>query len=262
VGAVATDSTTPSTTHPLDQPRGLAVDAKGNLYVANQGANQILIYSPNYVQQTAKTITANISKPTSVAFDPAGNLWVANYDSLSITEYAPNGTQIVAGTITEGITGPNSLAVDGLGDIWVQNNFSSVNIYAFNGTLLSTFIPESFIGGIAVHNQWFDWGGTSVLTRGEAATLVAGKCTFIIAQDDSEGLAAAFDNKGDLYVANATDAITFYDPNLDGSVWATLSFSPEGIAVDSVRGRVYVSDQSDNAIAVYGTNGVLLRTIQ
>ena len=43
-------------TKPLSYPRGLAVDGKGNLYVANSGGNDILVYNPNYVQVTAKTI--------------------------------------------------------------------------------------------------------------------------------------------------------------------------------------------------------------
>src|SRR5579863_1313529 len=49
----------------LSYPRGLAVDSKGNLYVANSGANNIVVYGPKYAQQTAKTITSNISNPTA-----------------------------------------------------------------------------------------------------------------------------------------------------------------------------------------------------
>ena len=33
-------------TKPLNSPQGLALDSKGNLYVANNGGNQILIYTP------------------------------------------------------------------------------------------------------------------------------------------------------------------------------------------------------------------------
>jgi DNA-binding beta-propeller fold protein YncE len=77
--------------HPLNSPQGLAVAANGNLYVANTGGNQVLVYSPAHAQLTAKTITANISSPASVAFDPSGNVWVANTASSSITEYSSNG---------------------------------------------------------------------------------------------------------------------------------------------------------------------------
>src|SRR5215469_1071894 len=56
-------------TQPLSYPKGLAVDSKGNLYVANSGGNDILIYNSSYVQITSATITSNISNPTGVAFD-------------------------------------------------------------------------------------------------------------------------------------------------------------------------------------------------
>lgn len=35
-------------TSALELLRGLAIDAKGNLYVANSVANNILVYSPSY----------------------------------------------------------------------------------------------------------------------------------------------------------------------------------------------------------------------
>src|SRR5271163_1086204 len=78
---------------PISFPRGLAVDAKGNLYVANSGGNDILIYNDSYVQTTSKTITQGVSNPTGVAIDSQGNLWVSNYGTSnggangSISEY-------------------------------------------------------------------------------------------------------------------------------------------------------------------------------
>jgi DNA-binding beta-propeller fold protein YncE len=44
--------------------------------------------------------------------------------------------------------------------------------------------------------------------------------------------------------------------------WPSLGFNGEGIAVDNVRGRVYISNQLGNSIAVYNTSGALLKTIQ
>lgn len=96
----------------LSYPKGLAVDGSGNVYVANSGGNEILVYNPTYVQQTGKTITKNISNPSGVAFDTAGNLWVANYGTSnggangSVAEYT-NGVQNTANIITNGILGPS-----------------------------------------------------------------------------------------------------------------------------------------------------------
>ena len=64
--------------NPLLNPRGLAVDAKGNLWVANKqggsaGIGNILAFNPDYERLTNKTITNAILDPTGVAFDAEGN---------------------------------------------------------------------------------------------------------------------------------------------------------------------------------------------
>src|SRR5579872_7058305 len=59
-------------TNPLNNPRGLAVDAKNNLYVANtlggaSGTGNVLVYSPTYVLQSTMTIKQDINLPIGVA---------------------------------------------------------------------------------------------------------------------------------------------------------------------------------------------------
>jgi hypothetical protein len=244
----------------LNGPRGLAVDSKGNLYVANQSGNEILIYNDKYKQQTGRTITTNISTPTSVALDPYGNIWVANYANSSITEYSSSGQQNTSATITGGINGPNSLAVDGLADIWVENSYESVNIYAADGSFIKTYSPNTPIFGIATRDQYFAWGGTNYVTRLVTGQYLAGNNDGLY-NDDDEGLACAFDAAGDLYVANANNTITYYNTAFDGYGFVNLSFAPAGIAVDSPRSRIYVSNQNGNSIAVYNTSGTLIHTI-
>src|SRR5579864_5543326 len=72
----------------LNQPNGLIFDDEGNLYVANAGSNQILIYDPQLVQKTS--ISAGLDFPVRLAFDSFGDLYVANFKSDSITVYDPD----------------------------------------------------------------------------------------------------------------------------------------------------------------------------
>src|SRR5579864_6253079 len=116
-------------TKPLNYPYGLALDAKGNLYVANSNGNDVLVYSPTYTQLTAKTITTNISSPTAVVIDPIGQIWIANGTTNSVTQYSSAGVQNTSNTITSGISNPNAMALDGISNLWVQDGFSSVTAY-------------------------------------------------------------------------------------------------------------------------------------
>jgi DNA-binding beta-propeller fold protein YncE len=260
-------------TNPLSYPKGLAVDSKGYLWVANSGDNNVLAFSPGYALQTADTITEGISNPSGVAFDPLGNLWVANYGTSnggangSVSEYTA-GKQITANSITNDILGPQAIAVDGLGNVWVENDYVNVTIYdspsgfAPPTSLLRTLTPSYPVYGIAVGAGEFSWGSnTGVSFVAATPALVSASLCCDYASNDT-GVALAIDAKGNIYMGN-----------LDGSVWINsplayeyqflqLSFVPSGIAIDNVRGRVYFSNYNGNSISVYSTTGTLLKVIE
>jgi sugar lactone lactonase YvrE len=167
----------------LHGPSGIAVDASGNIYVANSlnGLsaldNSITVYPANpsglVTESPAATITGTatgLDRPQGVAVDATGKIYVANGLSSSITVYAPNpsGTideaplATIAGPNT-GLSGPDGIALDASGNIYVTNdvNANTITVYAANpaGTLdeapLAT-IAGSNTGqtartGIAVH---------------------------------------------------------------------------------------------------------------
>src|SRR5215471_5784580 len=101
-------------------PAGLALDARGNLYVANFNSNQVLVYNANYVQQPGKSITSEVNGPVGVAFDSKGNVYVANWSGNggtgSITQYSPAGVQNTRFSIPDGISLPVAITIDGLDD--------------------------------------------------------------------------------------------------------------------------------------------------
>jgi DNA-binding beta-propeller fold protein YncE len=76
------------------------------------------------------------------------------------------------------------------------------------------------------------------------------------------GVALASDNKGDMYIGNLDGSVYFALPSQVASLFLQLSFTPTGIAVDNVHGRVYISNGPANTIYAYSTAGVLLKTIQ
>ncbi len=254
-------------TNPLSYPRGLAVDSKGNLWVANSGDNNVLEFSPGYSLQTAGTITEGVSNPTGVAFDPIGNLWVANYGAGgSVTEYTA-GKQVTNNTITNGILGPGAIAIDGLGNILVENDYVNLTVYAQPSsfaapTLLRTINIGQSVYGVTVAEGNFAIGSNNAVYFGaETSVLESGSICCNYNPNDT-GFALAADNKGNIYQGDLNGVVNVEFPDGVDSSFLQLSFVPSGIAIDNVRGRVYISNYNGNSISVYSTSGALLKVIQ
>lgn len=261
---------------PLSIPHGLAVDSKGNLWVANTGANNILKFNSNYVLQPKATITAGLNVPTGVAFDPSGNLWVTNFmDSNggahgSVSMYT-NGKQNTAATIIEGILDPFAIAVDGLGNIWVSNDGTYITVYAIPAP---NALPSHLIGplsvsglsvlGITVSAKAAAWGTNThgTIFSPPQVSLQEGQLPGFEVTGANSGNALATAANGDVYIGNLDGTVNIFTPNSKIATFAKLDFAPFGIAIDNARGRVYISDDVNNSIAVYSTTGTLLHVIQ
>jgi YVTN family beta-propeller protein len=256
--------------NPLNGPRGLALAANGNLYVANQSGNNIVVFDPAYQHLTAKTITTGISQPSGVAIDAAGNIYVSNLGIQDVTVYSSAGVQNTTATITDAINTPQAIAVDSIGNVYVNDAYQNVTIYSSyvapsisQELSVATFSPGQPIYGLATHGQYFAWGGVTTTAVQSIDGTLRGYLPYVTDLFADEVLADAFDAKGNLYVGNANDTVDYANFAIGvDSVFANLSFSPAGIVVDNTRGRVYISNEQGNSIAVYSTSGALLATIQ
>lgn len=260
---------------PLSTPQGLAFDSAGNLYVANYGTNQILIYSPELVQ--SGSISEGLSGPNKLAFDSLGNLYVSNYLSNSITVYDPNGVQMMSKTITNQIQVPEGVAVDSAGNVFVGNNGSNkVTAYNSQGVFLGSLNQDNrhhhftSVGPMAIYgpNIYIGTGpaaGQSYTNSYNIALLLKGHAREVVTYDDTadEGpTGIAFDSAGNVYIDYYyTGTAVKYSPT--NQVLLTLNTGHygqgEGIAVDS-QGNIYVSFGL-NTINVYNSAGTLINTL-
>jgi DNA-binding beta-propeller fold protein YncE len=166
----------------LNDPRGVAIDSAGKIYVVGNlqfafgGIVTVYAANPSGTLDEAPlgTITGpgspttpnitGLSGPIGVAVDASGKIYVANEFDSSVTVYAanPSGTldeaplATIAGSNT-GLDGPTGIALDASGKIYVVNNTSgTITIYPANpsGTLnetpLATITGLTDPGGIAV----------------------------------------------------------------------------------------------------------------
>lgn len=267
-------------TNPVISPRGLALDANGNLYVANTGGNNILVFDPSYSELVSKTITAGINTPMSVALDSLGNLWVANNGDSnggtngSISQYRA-GVQNTGATITRGIDSPFSISVDGIDNLFVENNHANVTVYRpttpfsqpSSALLQQSANGTSFFGVLATA-QGVIFLGTSGSSGTPPINMYGVEDSFL------QGAPLQYGAVGEALALTSDGSRNAYLANVDGSVDKVLArggdlsqimqapFPPTGIAVDSKRGRIYLADYDDSQIAVYSMTGTLLKIIQ
>ncbi len=159
----------PATGAQLGQPEGVAVDAAGNLYIADSNNSRIRKVALNGTIATVagngtpgdsgdggQARSAQIGSPYGVAMDSAGNLYFSDYDNHRIRKVATDGTiTAAAGSGGAGYSGdgglaanaklnyPNGVAVDSAGDLFIADNNNNrirratagyINTVAGNGT--------------------------------------------------------------------------------------------------------------------------------
>ena len=130
-------------------PQGLALDAAGNLYVADAGAHTIRLISPAGVVTTfagtagvsgavdGPGASARFNTPSGVAVDAAGNVYVADRSNNVIRKITPAGVVSTLAGLA-GVSGaddgtasgalfnqPSGLVLDGAGNLFVADTGNS-----------------------------------------------------------------------------------------------------------------------------------------
>ncbi len=73
----------------------------------------------------------------------------------------------------------------------------------------------------------------------------------------------AADANDNLYIANSDGSVNIYNSEKESlKSFVILSFAPSGVAVDSVRGRVYFSNTGGTRSGSTAPPGTFLHTIQ
>jgi DNA-binding beta-propeller fold protein YncE len=254
----------------LNRPIGLAEDNGGNLYVANAGASQILVYNSDNEQLGSKTITDGVDEPAALAFDKAGNLYATQRESQEVTVYNSSG-KLIKTLHTDDSSGfsPSGVAIDAAGDIWVANrnntnyDVGEVQVFDSAGKVVHSS-SEQLAYPIGITFEGADaWVFDSTA---HGITVFDSSCQFVKAIS-LPGISpdyAAKDSAGNLYVTDAPDsAIVILDSS--GKILKTTKNkgldNPTGIVFDKV-GDFFVANEDNNTITEYNSEGELVHTIQ
>jgi hypothetical protein len=266
----------------LSAPLGVAVDAAGNVYIADRGLNRIRKLTPrgtiatiagNGTACSASTAacgdggtaaSANLNGPFGVAVDGAGNVYIADSSDNrirevsggTITTIAGNGTACSPATAACGdggtatsanLNAPLGVAVDGAGNVYIGDS-SDHRIREVSGGTITTIAGNG--------------------TACSASTAACGDGAAATSANLNEPSGVAVDGAGNVYIVDGFDHRireiasgmittiagngTACSPSTaacgDGAAAtsANLSF-PTGVAVDGA-GNVYIADSVDHRI--------------
>ena len=258
----------PATSAQLNYPEGVAVDAAGNLYIAD-AANSVIRQvssgviatvagngTPGYSGDSGPATSAELDDPEGVAVDAAGNLYIADSANNCIRKVSNGVITTVAGTGWPGYSGDNGPATSAqLSDPWGVAVDVSGNLYiADEGNNLIRKVSSGVITTVAGSGAYGYSGDNGPATS---------------AQFDGPS-AVAVDAAGNLYIADgfngsirkvsngvittvAGNGTTGFSGDGGPATSARLD-DPQGVAVD-VAGNVYAADSGNDRVRVLTPSG-------
>jgi len=237
----------------FDNPIGVAVDAQGNVYVADANNNKIRKVTPSGVVTTLAGSTlgfadgtgssAQFSGPAGVTVDAQGNVYVADANNNKIRKVTPSGVVTTLAGSTLGFadgTGsdaqfilPTGVAVDAQGNVYVaewQNN------------KIRKVTPSGVVSTLAGSTEGFaDGTGSSAQFRSPTGVAVDAQGNVYVADRNNHKIRKITPNGAVSTLAGSTGGFA------DGTGSTVRFDNPYGVTVDA-QGNVYVADMSNHKI--------------
>ena len=252
-------------------PKGLTLDAAGNIYFADtrrqvicrmtpSGAVTIIAGQPDSIGSAdGAGNQARFNSPRGVAMDADGNLYVADSRNNTIRRVTPGG-MVTTFAGLPGVVGcndgsrgyarfnfPNGVAVDKSGNVYVADLYNSIIRKVTPGGNVTTLAGQPGVegsangrGGAALFNF-----PISIAVDGSDNVYVADMLNNAIRKITPDGM-----------VTTLAGRLSYLGGNADGPGSASRFCHPCGLAVDRT-GTIYVADSGNNTLRRITPAGVV-----
>ena len=242
------------------EPAGCALDAAGNLYVADTGENRIREVNANGVVSTIYGTgdPSILNAPRSVALASDGSLLIADTGNGRVLNWSGSGA---ATTVLQNLSSPSYLYPDATGDLYIaETGGDRVTLLASDGSTSFLLVTQPLaVAADAQGDVYISQSGSSQLLRFTASGWGTSIGTGLA---QPQGL--AIDASGNLVVADSAgnDVVSISPSGATttlagagatgfagdgGAATSALLSAPSDVKLDG-QGRIYVADTGNNRI--------------
>ncbi|WP_331107688.1 PKD domain-containing protein [Archangium sp.] len=214
----------------LCNPRGLALDASGNIYVADYGNSRVLEYN---------------ASPLDAVADRA-------FGQASMTSGACNAGGISGSSLCN----PGSVAVDGAGNVWVGDE-GNARVLGYLTPLTSGLVADKVVGRSSVTSNGCSTPSATCLATSAPAVAVDATGNLYVADPAAHRVLAyntPFASGGDT-TADRILGQTDFENTSRNSIDAAGLNGPTGVHVDrfSNPNRLFVADSSNSRVLAWSS---------
>ncbi|HTB32153.1 MAG TPA: T9SS type A sorting domain-containing protein [Bacteroidia bacterium] len=258
----------------LDNPCGMANDAAGNLYIADESSNTIRKISTAGIITTIAGIgltagvsgdggpatAAELDSPQGVRVDSHGNVYIADWANGKVRKVNTLGIISTFAGSTPGFGGDggpataanlaatSDVAIDSLGNVYIADEGNKRVRVVNSSGIISTF------AGIGVQSYSGDGGPATAAEIGQITGLITDANNNLYIADQTNNRIRMVNTSG-IITTIAGNGVASYSGDGGQATAAELNF-PGTVAIDN-SGNLYIGDENNQRTRMINTSGII-----
>ncbi|MBC8298965.1 MAG: NHL repeat-containing protein [Pelagibacterales bacterium] len=277
-----------SASNQLSHPTGIALDASGNLYIADTNNHRIQKWTPGategitVAEDKERSRSSIITYPTGITLDASGNMYITDTENNNIKKWALGATEGLiiigeGGTTDRGgyaanqLNNPAAITIDTYGNLYIADRenhriqewapLATIGTTVARGLRFPSDVALDAAGNLYIadteNNRIQKWEsgareGTTVAggnEKGSRAYQLFHPQGITLDASGNMYIADTENNRIQMWAPGAIEGTTIAGGNGEGSAANQLSL-PRGITLDS-SGNLYIADTGNNRIQKY-----------